>query len=586
MYIRTHHLIKFISIFFLIIAINGCSSLSDQIAESLSNMHLHKYYKEQGYSPLEIAINLADVDYAKKVIAAGENVNGYTKSHGNILYRSRYLDEAITYVSTHRQVFPGKVEKSKEIVKLLLDAGATSIYSDGINRVRIAKDEELFNYLVTMGYGDGRLFNAPVIYSEEGKAYQEKMQKNVAKAEKRKKLDKLKKLRSEPITKKTGVIDAKAIEPSEKTAPKKGYFYSHRFSGSSLLPVRLGKVSISVPGRAIVTRQYTNFVNYDLDEIKKWYTATDLRNTLNAGSIFSTSQDAKEVNVEAEVTWFENDTVKNSGLLPTFYNQLTINYRILDQAGKVLLASEYKVKHNPKFGWSRKKDLRAVFNLHARALESKIAKQSGLLLSIFVSNGYYNKAKELRGGKPWLGVNLEAVNEGIKINKLVQGGPAELFGIQAGDILTYIEGIGSLEGITTAKFLEKFHRLSTTNFSLVKFLRNYQQYQRKMVFTVGPDLPYLAGLPKKWTPNSSLSLKKAIEVAQLTRLLRADYKAGKDLLTSIRFYKKQEYFKSDLPKEINLAHMRIPLISATYSTRSRPPIPEDLGQFVGAKRRC
>jgi len=33
-------------------------------------------------------------------------------------------------------------------------------------------------------------------------------------------------------------------------------------------------------------------------------------------------------------------------------------------------------------------------------------------------------------------------------------------------------------------------------------------------------------------------------------------------------------------------HLRIPLISATYSTRSRPPIPEDLGQFVGAKRRC
>jgi len=32
--------------------------------------------------------------------------------------------------------------------------------------------------------------------------------------------------------------------------------------------------------------------------------------------------------------------------------------------------------------------------------------------------------------------------------------------------------------------------------------------------------------------------------------------------------------------------LRIPLISATYSTRSRPPIPEDLGQFVGAKRRC
>jgi len=33
-------------------------------------------------------------------------------------------------------------------------------------------------------------------------------------------------------------------------------------------------------------------------------------------------------------------------------------------------------------------------------------------------------------------------------------------------------------------------------------------------------------------------------------------------------------------------YLRIPLISATYSTRSRPPIPEDLGQFVGAKRRC
>jgi len=35
-----------------------------------------------------------------------------------------------------------------------------------------------------------------------------------------------------------------------------------------------------------------------------------------------------------------------------------------------------------------------------------------------------------------------------------------------------------------------------------------------------------------------------------------------------------------------LVNVRIPLISATYSTRSRPPIPEDLGQFVGAKRRC
>jgi len=49
--------------------------------------------------------------------------------------------------------------------------------------------------------------------------------------------------------------------------------------------------------------------------------------------------------------------------------------------------------------------------------------------------------------------------------------------------------------------------------------------------------------------------------------------------------KKQNKF-TRLCESGNVEEVRIPLISATYSTRSRPPIPEDLGQFVGAKRRC
>lgn len=74
--------------------------------------------------------------------------------------------------------------------------------------------------------------------------------------------------------------------------------------------------------------------------------------------------------------------------------------------------------------------------------------------SSYVMQSEFQKAYEILGPKPYLGIEFKEGENGIEIVKVIKGSPASLAGLKSGDILTHFDG-NNLGDITSKKFLKE-----------------------------------------------------------------------------------------------------------------------------------
>jgi tetratricopeptide (TPR) repeat protein len=117
----------------------------------------------------------------------------------------------------------------------------------------------------------------------------------------------------------------------------------------------------------------------------------------------------------------------------------------------------------------------------------------GELARVYGSQGQYEEVYSLLGRTSRLGVRIEATPAGFRVVSLDRGMPAYLAGIQAGDVLTAVNG-QPLAGLTLAQFVEGI--VTTLPFGTkvsVMLLRAGQAMQAQVVAGVPPNLGELAG---------------------------------------------------------------------------------------------
>ncbi|MBT7087302.1 MAG: tetratricopeptide repeat protein, partial [Desulfobacterales bacterium] len=76
------------------------------------------------------------------------------------------------------------------------------------------------------------------------------------------------------------------------------------------------------------------------------------------------------------------------------------------------------------------------------------------LISSYIIQGKYQKAYDILGSKPYIGMEYRAGDSGIKIINIVKGSPADISGLRTGDLLTNFGG-KNLMGMTNMQFSEK-----------------------------------------------------------------------------------------------------------------------------------
>jgi tetratricopeptide (TPR) repeat protein len=111
----------------------------------------------------------------------------------------------------------------------------------------------------------------------------------------------------------------------------------------------------------------------------------------------------------------------------------------------------------------------------------------------YVAQGKYQKAYDILGQKPYLGISVSAGDDGINIVKVEKGSPASLAGLKPGDIMTNFGG-NNLSGITTEKFVKEIVRKAEFGSEAIVQIKRDGLYLEKKV-TVGIT-PYMAKTDK------------------------------------------------------------------------------------------
>lgn len=110
------------------------------------------------------------------------------------------------------------------------------------------------------------------------------------------------------------------------------------------------------------------------------------------------------------------------------------------------------------------------------------------MTNCYVNQGNYQKAFEILGPKPYLGVSVKNTKGGIEIIKVVKGSPANLSGLLPGDILTKFNG-KKLENIDHKEFIKEI--LGKQRFgseAIVQIKRNEIHQEKIVSIGITPNL--------------------------------------------------------------------------------------------------
>ena len=110
---------------------------------------------------------------------------------------------------------------------------------------------------------------------------------------------------------------------------------------------------------------------------------------------------------------------------------------------------------------------------------------------LYVAEGNYAKAREMLGDTPFIGIEMEAAERGVKAKEVVKGGPAYLAGVMAGDVLTEING-RSLAGMPVESVVEIIRKAPFGSKLKVSLLRDGALLEKDVIAGITPELEQLA----------------------------------------------------------------------------------------------
>ena len=96
----------------------------------------------------------------------------------------------------------------------------------------------------------------------------------------------------------------------------------------------------------------------------------------------------------------------------------------------------------------------------------------------YVVQGELQKAYEILGPRPYLGIEFSAGKEGVEVVKVTQGSPASLAGIRSGDIMASFDG-NDLRGITNKRFYEEIIKKAEFGSKVIVRIKRDGSYTEK-----------------------------------------------------------------------------------------------------------
>ena len=108
-------------------------------------------------------------------------------------------------------------------------------------------------------------------------------------------------------------------------------------------------------------------------------------------------------------------------------------------------------------------------------------------VNCLVSQGKYQRAYELLGPKPYIGIKIAQGQNGINLLDVTKGSPADVAGLKSGDILTHFDG-KDLAGVAINKFLQEMVGTSTFGSEVsVTVKRGGQHLSKNMSIGIKPS---------------------------------------------------------------------------------------------------
>jgi thiol-disulfide isomerase/thioredoxin len=107
-----------------------------------------------------------------------------------------------------------------------------------------------------------------------------------------------------------------------------------------------------------------------------------------------------------------------------------------------------------------------------------------LLFSSLVVHSGLAYSGELSSAKPWMGVAIEEVKNGVLIQQTLEGTPAEKAGLKAGDVITKLNGV---KMNSVRQLIDYVGNLGVGNKVEVKFIRKYENKTLTLKLVPRPD---------------------------------------------------------------------------------------------------
>jgi tetratricopeptide (TPR) repeat protein len=137
------------------------------------------------------------------------------------------------------------------------------------------------------------------------------------------------------------------------------------------------------------------------------------------------------------------------------------------------------------------------------------------LINLYVAKGEYKKACDLLESTRYVGLEISKADIGIKVEKVLRGGPGELAGLVPGDIISEFGG-DSLSSVDAATFSNKILQKPAQGAKVrIKIFRDGKYYDKNIIVGLLPDFGSLvkaAGSRKQDTKTEKVSADASEEL--------------------------------------------------------------------------